>query len=59
MTDDKRHHPDLNTTERLTEDETARASLGGVKGSRKLKPAPMTKQEAEQTSPNDNSGHVA
>ena len=48
-----------NSNERPSEDELARASLGGVKGSRKLTPAPMTQQEAEQTSPNDEPGHVA
>jgi hypothetical protein len=51
--------PETKREERLTEDEIARASLGGVKGSRKLPPAPMTKKEAEQISPNDDPGHVA
>jgi len=32
---------------RQTEDEIARASLGGTKGSSDLKPAPLTKQEDE------------
>jgi hypothetical protein len=45
--------------ERPTEDDLARASLGGVKGSEKLPAAPLTKQEAEQTLPNDEPGHVA
>jgi hypothetical protein len=33
--------------------------LGGPKGNPKLPPAPMTKQEDEQTLPNDEPGHVA
>jgi hypothetical protein len=56
----------MNTRERVpepekreTEDEQARRNLGGVKGSPRLKPAPMTRKEAEQISPNDDPGHVA
>lgn len=45
--------------ERPTEDEIARKKLGGVKGSRELPPAPLTKKEAEQILPNDDPGHVA
>jgi hypothetical protein len=45
--------------DRPTEDDLARASLGGPKGSRKLPGAPMTKREDEQTLPNDEPGHVA
>jgi len=45
--------------ERPTEDDLARASLGGVKGNKALPPAPLTKQEEEQTLPNDDPGHVA
>jgi hypothetical protein len=45
--------------ERKTEDEIARDHLGGVKGSRDLKPAPLTKTEAEQKLPNDDDGHPA
>jgi hypothetical protein len=45
--------------DRPTEDDLARAQLGGTKGSRNLPPAPMTKQEAEQTPPNSEPGHVA
>jgi hypothetical protein len=45
--------------DRPTEDDLARAELGGVKGSPKLPPAPLTKQEAEQMLPNDEPGHVA
>jgi hypothetical protein len=45
--------------ERPTEDDLAQASLGGPKGNPKLPPAPMTKQEDEQTLPNDEPGHVA
>lgn len=44
---------------RLTEDDMARASLGGVKGSPDLPPAPLTRREREQMSPNDEPGHVA
>jgi len=45
--------------ERETEDEQARRTLGGVKGNTNLKPAPMTRREAEQILPNDDPGHVA
>jgi hypothetical protein len=45
--------------DRPTEDDLARAALGGPKGSPKLKPAPLTKTEAEQNLPNDEPGHVA
>lgn len=45
--------------DRPTEDDIAQAELGGVKGSPKLRPAPLTKQEAEQNLPNDEPGHVA
>jgi hypothetical protein len=45
--------------DRPTEDDLARASLGGPKGSLKLPPAPLTKIEREQMSPNDEPGHVA
>ena len=45
--------------DRPTEDDIAQAELGGVKGSPKLPPAPLTKQEAEQMLPNDEPGHVA
>jgi hypothetical protein len=45
--------------ERITEDENARDTLGGVKGAEKLPPAPMTKQEKQQTPDNDDPGHVA
>ena len=44
--------------ERLTEDEIARAKLGGVKGSPDLAPAPLTKREQEQILVVDD-GHVA
>jgi hypothetical protein len=47
------------TEKRETEDDQARRNLGGVKGSPRLKPAPMTRKEAEQISPNDDPGHVA
>jgi hypothetical protein len=45
--------------DRPTEDDLAQAELGGVKGSRKLQPAPLTRREAEQNLPNDDPGHVA
>jgi len=45
--------------ERPTEDDQAQAQLGGVKGGRKLTPAPLTKEEAEQNLPNDEPGHTA
>jgi hypothetical protein len=45
--------------ERLTEDEIARANLGGVKGSPDLSPAPLTKTEREQILLNEDDGHVA
>jgi hypothetical protein len=45
--------------ERPTEDDLAQASLGGPRGSTTLAPAPLTKQEKEQNSPNDDPGHVA
>ena len=47
------------TEERPTEDDLARASLGGVKGYPEGKPAPLTKQEKEQMSSNIEPGHVA
>jgi hypothetical protein len=45
--------------DRPTEDDLARAALGGPKGSPELPPAPLTKTEAEQNLPNDEPGHVA
>jgi hypothetical protein len=45
--------------DRPTEDDLARESLGGPKGSRKLPPAPLTREEREQTLPNPEPGHVA
>jgi hypothetical protein len=45
--------------QRPTEDDLAQAALGGPKGSPNLKPAPLTKTEAEQKSPDDDPGHVA
>ena len=47
------------TEERPTEDDIARARLGGVKGAPELPPAPLTRQEQEQNLPNDEPGHVA
>jgi hypothetical protein len=44
---------------RPTEDDLARAGLGGPKGSSKLPPAPLTRREREQILPNDEPGHVA
>jgi hypothetical protein len=43
----------------ITEDERARAELGGVKGFVEGEAAPLTQQESEQTTPNDDPGHVA
>ncbi len=45
--------------QRRTEDDNARADLGGTRGAPNLKDAPMTKGVAEQTFPNDEPGHVA
>jgi hypothetical protein len=45
--------------DRPSEDDLAQAELGGPKGSRRLPAAPLTKQEEEQTLPNDDPGHVA
>ena len=50
---DKKH------VERPTEDDLAREALGGPKGNPALKPAPLTRKEKEQMSPNDEPGHVA
>ena len=47
------------TEDRPTEDDLARAALGGPKGSPELPPAPLTKTEDEQKLPNDDPGHVA
>jgi hypothetical protein len=44
---------------RPTEDDLTQTSLGGPRGSTTLSPAPLTKQEKEQNSPNDDPGHVA
>jgi hypothetical protein len=41
--------PNLAPDDRPTEDERARAALGGVKGSPDLPPAPLTRNEREQT----------
>jgi hypothetical protein len=49
----------IKRVERPTEDDLARDALGGPRGSDTLPPAPMTRQEGEQTSPNDEPGHVA
>jgi len=45
--------------DRPTEDDIARGKLGGPKGSPELERAPLTRQEREQNSPNDDPGHVA
>ena len=49
----------IKRVERPTEDDIAQKSLGGTRGSPELPPAPLTKQEDEQTLPNDEPGHVA
>ena len=51
--------PKSEQEERQTEDEATRAALGGVKGFRNGRPAPLTKLEDEQKLPNDDPGHVA
>ena len=51
--------PKSEQEERQTEDEAARAALGGVKGFRDGRPAPLTRREDEQTLPNNDPGHVA
>ena len=51
--------PKSQRIERTTEDDDARRELGGVKGSPELPPAPLTKQEAEQTPKTIDPGHVA
>ena len=45
--------------DRPTEDDLARASLGGSRGSPTLPPAPLTKTEEEQMPLNNEPGHVA
>jgi Protein of unknown function (DUF2934) len=52
-------HWDQAENERKTEDEMAREKLGGVKGSKELKPAPMTPQREKKTPKNYQPGHVA
>jgi len=51
--------PKAQQQERQTEDQIALERLGGVKGAHELPPAPLTRQEAEQLSQNDDPGHVA
>jgi hypothetical protein len=51
--------PGGRSEDRPTEDDLARAALGGPKGAPELPPAPLTKTEAEQNLPNDEPGHVA
>lgn len=51
--------PKAEQEEKLSEDEMARQKLGGVKGHRDGTSAPLTKQEQQQTLPNDDPGHVA
>ena len=51
--------PKSEQEERRTEDEAARAALGGVKGFRDGRPAPLTKREDEEMLPNNDPGHVA
>lgn len=51
--------PKSQRLERTTEDDDALRELGGVKGSPELPPAPLTKQEAEQTPKAIDPGHVA
>lgn len=51
--------PPKRLEDRPTEDDIAREKLGGPKGSPELEPAPLTRQERVQNSPNDDPGHVA
>ena len=53
------NRPKAEQVECQTEDEMARAKLGGPKGAASLPPAPLTKTEKEQMPPNDDPGHVA
>jgi hypothetical protein len=48
-----------NDDDRPTEDDIARAALGGPKGHPSLKPAPLTRREEQQMPPNEEPGHVA
>lgn len=48
-----------NATRRKTEDELAREQSGGVKGSEKLQPAPMTPARQKKTSESNEPGHTA
>ena len=50
---------DRKEIERPTEDDIARAALGGPKGHPSLPPAPLTRREREQMPPTDDPGHVA
>lgn len=52
-------NPKSQRVERTTEDDDALRELGGVKGTPELPPAPLTKQEAEQTPKSIDPGHVA
>ena len=49
----------IKRVERQTEDELAQKSLGGVKGSRDLPPAPMTPQQEKNTPKPEEPGHTA
>ena len=59
MPDSDKSRPTRPVEDRPTEDDLARAKLGGPKGSPQLPPAPLTPQEKEQILPNDEPGHVA
>jgi hypothetical protein len=62
MVDEKHYNSHLipkPVEDRPTEDDLARASLGGPRGSSSLPPAPLTEAEAEQMPSNYEPGHVA
>lgn len=66
MQDPPRHRPDPAhdpahdpADHRPTEDDRARAELGGPKGSPRLQPAPMTPQRAKKTPTTPGDGHPA
>jgi hypothetical protein len=60
MSKDKRPPPPPDDTDRPSEDDIARDSLGGPRGAPELKPAPMTRQRRIKTPENDTEpGHTA
>jgi len=51
--------PKAERVERRTEDEMQQEHLGGTRGSRELKDAPMTPQRQKKTPEHNEPGHVA